>query len=183
VGTGHKRIGFKMVKPDSQLDTLLLFQYLDPATMTQTSPSKIQSVSISTATVLPALIGETRAPHSGVVAGAFRDCQQHEISNFIATVSSTPGTATPLDNAEAYYFVLSAGTDLPVHHSQEEMAWQDGLFMVIQLPAVPSGYVQLWGYPTDADLAADNLKLVGELQTPVIADTVITGSFEPKRTN
>ena len=39
----------------------------------------------------------------------------------------------------------------------------------------------MWGYPTDADLAADKLTLITELAVPVLADTVITGSFEPLR--
>ena len=73
-------------------------------------------MSNATAETLPALIGETRTPGTGVVAGALRDCQHHEISNFIATVSSTSGTATPIDGAETYYF--SAGVDLPAHHNQ-----------------------------------------------------------------
>jgi hypothetical protein len=178
VGVGHTRIGFKMTAP-SQIDTLLLFQYLDPAMVTQTSPDKIQSVSNSTAATLPALIGETRTPGSGVLAGALRDCQLHEMSNFIATVSSVSGTATPLENADSYYFSASVG--LPVHHAQQESASGDGLFMIIQLPTTDTAFVQAWGYLTDGDMAADHLTLLSELQVPVLADTVITGSFEPLR--
>jgi hypothetical protein len=53
---------------------------------------------------------------------------------------------------------------------------------VIELPVAPTAYVQVWGFPTDADLASGELKLIAELQAPVIADTVITGSYEPLRT-
>jgi hypothetical protein len=70
---------------------------------------------------------------------------------------------------------------LPVHHSQQEAASGDGLFMVIQLPVAQSAFVQMWGYATDADMGADKLTLISELQVPVLADTVITGSFEPLR--
>jgi hypothetical protein len=35
---------------------------------------------------------------------------------------------------------------------------------------------------TAADLASDKLTLVSELEVPVVADSVITGSFEPLRT-
>ena len=189
VPTGTKRFGFKMTTTDGQtMPTFLLNQYIDPSVMVQpagsdtdkTKSMKIQSVSTSTANTLPALIGETRTPMTGVIAGALRDCQHREMSNFVATVSSTQGTATPLTGAEAYYF--SAGVELPVHHQQQESASGDGLFMVIQLPAAPTAYVQMWGYLTDADATAGgDMKLIVELQVPVLAETVITGSYEPAR--
>jgi len=189
VPTGTKRFGFKMTTTDGQtMPTFLLNQYIDPSVMVQpagsdtdkTKSMKIQSVSTSTANTLPALIGETRTPMTGVIAGALRDCQHREMSNFVATVSSTQGTPTALTGAEAYYF--SAGVELPVHHQQQEAASGDGLFMVIQLPAAPTAYVQMWGYLTDADATAGgDMKLIAELQVPVLAETVITGSYEPAR--
>ncbi len=186
VPTGHKRFGFQMTG-SSVLPTFLLNQYIDPNMALQpagsdTDPSKrmtIQSVSNSTAATLPALIGETRTPMTGVLAGAMRDCGAHEISNFIAAVSSTSGTATPIEGSEAYYF--NAGVDLPAHHNQEDASSADGLFMDIQIPPTATAYVQIWGYPTDADVTADNLKEIAELKVPVLADTVITGSYEPLR--
>ena len=54
--------------------------------------------------------------------------------------------------------------------------------MVIQLPATQSAYVQMWGYKTDADaMAGGEMTLLAELPVPVLADTVITGSYEPLR--
>ena len=46
-----------------------------------------------------------------------------------------------------------------------------------------TGYVQAWGFPTDADkdMGKAGLKLIAELQVPILMDTVITGSYEPKR--
>lgn len=177
VPAGTKRYGFKMTA-DMQFPTLLLNQYFaDGATATQMDPATIQSVSNSTAQLLPAIIGQTRTPGTGVVAGALRDCKRHEISNFVATVSSTQGTYTPLQNASAYYFSLDP--ELPVHHTQAEASAANGLFIVIQVPAAPVAYVQAWGFPTAADLASGELKLISELKTPVIGDTVVTGSFEP----
>ena len=187
IPTGTKRFGFQMTTNDgSVMPTFLLFQYVDPGMATQTL-DKIQSVSTSTATLLPALIGETRTPGTGVLAGALRDCSKHEISNFIATVSSTAGTATPIPGSETYYF--QAGVDLPVHHCMDGTCNQneldassgDGLFMVVQLPVAPTAYVQMWGFKTDADVASGTLTEIGELQVPVLADTVITGSYEPIR--
>jgi len=177
IPVGVARFGFKMTAAGS-LDTLLLNQKVAPAMATQTLGS-IQIVSVSTATLLPALLSKSRTAGTGVLAGAVRDCKGDELSNFIATVSSTRGSASPLSGADTYYFDPTAG--LPVRHTQRGAAAADGLFMVIELAATPTAYVQVWGYPTDADLAADQLKLIAELAAPVIADTVITGTYEPLR--
>lgn len=173
-----RRFGFKMTDP-SALDTLLLNQRVDPNNPTQML-SAIQSVSKTTGATLPALIGVSRTAGTGVLAGALRDCAGNEVSNFIATVSSTKGSVTHLPGADSYYFSASIG--FPVKHSQQPSASANGLFMVIEISATPTAFVQVWGYPTAADLAADNLKLIAELPTAVIADTVITGSYEPLRT-
>ncbi|HWU86102.1 MAG TPA: hypothetical protein VN253_02460 [Kofleriaceae bacterium] len=178
IPVGTKRFGFKMTEA-SALDTLLLNQRVEPGQMAQMLPA-IQSVSKTTATLLPALIGSMRTAGTGVLAGAMYDCQRREISNFIATVSSTRGSVTHLAGADTYYFLPDVG--LPAKHNQHASATSDGLFMVIELAAAPAAFVQVWGYPTDADLAGDNLKLIAELPTPVISDTVITGSLEPLRT-
>ena len=175
---GTKRFGYKMTHPDA-LDTLLLNQTVQPSMANQTLEA-IQTVSKTTAQTLPALIDVSRTGGTGVLAGSVRDCSGNEMSNFIATVSSTKGTATHLAGADTYYFSASVG--LPVRHSQQAAASKDGLFMVIELGAAPTAFVQIWGYKNDADLASDTLSLIGELETQVIADTVITGSYEPLRT-
>ena len=160
------------------LDTLLLNQTVDPGMAAQTL-GEINSVSKSTAQTLPALIGLSRTPGTGVLAGAVRDCMDHEISNFIATVSSTQGVVNHVAGADTYYFSSSVG--LPVKHQQKSASSENGLFMVIELQAAPTAFVQVWGYLNDADLAADKLTLIAELQTQVINDTVITGSYSPLR--
>ncbi len=183
VPVGTERFGFKMAGGTSssgpQLDTYLLFQYLDPNMATQNLP-KIQSVSNATATVLPALIGQNRTPGSGVLAGAFRDCQHHEISNFIATVSSTEGMHDSIEGSEAFYF-STASSPVPVLHNVADAGSANSIFMLIQLPVTASAFVQMWGFPTQADVDADNLQLIAELGVPIIADTVVTGSYEPLR--
>lgn len=177
IPTGVTRFGFK-VSHDSSLDTLLLNQTVDPAMMMQTI-DEVRTVSKSTAQTLPALIGVSRTAGTGVLAGAMRDCSDNEVSGFIATVSSTPGTVTHLPGADTYYFSEEAG--LPVRHSQQAFSSPDGLFMIIEMAPTQTAYVQVWGYKTDADMMADNLTLISELPTAVIADTVITGSYEPLR--
>jgi hypothetical protein len=175
---GTKRFGFKM-KAQGSLDTLLLNQIVDPGMATQTTDS-IDIISNGTATTLPVLIGKQRTPGTGVLAGAVRDCQGRAMSNFIATVSSTKSTVTHLEGALSYYFDAASG--LPVRHTVIGSGSPNGLFMVIEMAPTAMAYVQVWGYPTDADLAADRLTLISELQAPVIADTVITGSYAPLRT-
>jgi hypothetical protein len=184
-----KRFGYKMVDTTDSLNTLLLNQYILPADRAATHMvSDVQIVSTATATTLPALIGTSRTPGTGILAGAVRDCDHNEISNFIATVSSTPATATSgldavthLDGVDTYYF--SAAVGLPVRHSQQDFSNKDGLFMSIEMQPNPTAYVQVWGYLTEADVTADKLSLVAQLKTSVIADTVITGSYEPLRSN
>jgi hypothetical protein len=180
---GTKRFGYRMVD-DSSLDTLLLNQKVLPDMPAQTEGS-IRSVSKSTAQTLPALIGISRTQGTGVLAGALRDCQDREISNFIATVTvnaaRTPAEIQHVPGSDTYYFSSSVG--LPVRHTQKPMGSEDGLFMVVELQPSATAFVQMWGYITDADLANDNLTLIAELQTQVIADTVITGSYEPLRSN
>ncbi|HLL22563.1 MAG TPA: hypothetical protein VK427_10545 [Kofleriaceae bacterium] len=177
IPVGVSRFGYKMTS-DSALDTLLLNQKVDPNMPMQTA-SSIKSVSKTTAQTLPALIGVSRTAGTGVLAGAIRDCQDREISNFIATVSTTKGSVTHAAGTDTYYFSPTVG--LPVRHSQQKHGSKNGLFMIIELEPAATAYVQVWGYLTEADLAADNKSLVAELQTNVIADTVITGSYEPLR--
>jgi len=178
IPAGTKRFGYKMTNANA-LDTLLLNQTLDSPTLTPQTVGKIQSVSTATGATLPALIGVSRTPGTGVLAGAVRDCDKKEISNFIATVSSTPNEVTHLDGVDTYYFSSSVG--LPVRHSQQASSSKDGLFMAIEMNPTTTAYVQVWGYPTQADVDSDNLKLIAQLQTQVVADTVITGSYEPLR--
>jgi hypothetical protein len=189
IPSGTKRFGYRMTSTSS-LPTFLLNQTVEPSVAVQPEGtcdpapcrSKIQSVSNATAATLPALIGQTRTVGTGVVAGALRDCQEREISGFIATMSSTPSTANTVMGADTYYFDAAVG--LPVHHNRQAFASGDGLFMIIEVPSTtPTGYVQMWGFPTDADMAMGKagLKLIAELQVPILPDTVITGSYEPLR--
>ncbi len=189
---GVTRFGYIMTDPNS-LDTLLLNQKVEPDNPTQTEGS-IRSVSKGTANTLPALIGVSRTPDTGVLAGAMRDCQDREISGFIATVAKSEGITegthaeilaqvetNRVDGADAYYFRSVAGDSLPVKHTQEAASTGNGLFMVIELAEASTAVVQIWGYLNDADLAADKMTLIGQLVTESKPETVITGSYEPIR--
>lgn len=179
VPAGVTRFGFAM-QADGSMDTLLLNQRVGDANATQhTSPAKIQPVSLGTAAALPALIGITRTEGLGIVAGALRDCQHREVSNFVATLSSTSGTTARLPNVPTYYFAPALGTPARPHLFPAASA--NGLFMIIEIPPQAQTYVQMWGYVSDADLAAGKLTLVSELAVPVLSETIVTGSFEPAR--
>ena len=178
---GVSRFGYRMTS-DSSMPTFLLNQTLPSPTEAMQTVGNIQSVSNATAATLPALIGQTRTLGTGVVAGALRDCQGREISGFIATMSSASAEPSTVMGADTYYFDSSVG--LPQHHKQQAYASGDGLFMIIEVPSTnPTGYVQMWGFPTADDMAMGmaGLKLIAELQVPILADTVITGSYEPLR--
>ena len=175
--TGHARFGFKTTA-ENTLPTYLLNQKFEPGTADQSLT--LNSVSLLTANALPAFIGVTRTPGLGLLAGAIRDCQDREVSGAIATVSSVSGSPEHLTGAESYYF--SAGsTSLPVRHSQASTTNSDGLFILIEIPVVTTGYMQVWGFIDGQDPATDDLTLLAELASPVEADAIITASIEPLR--
>jgi hypothetical protein len=176
IPVARKRFGVQMTAA-SQFPTFLFNLYVDPMTATQTSPATIQSVSTSTAALLATSVDQVRTRGSGVIVGELRDCNKKEISNFVAMVSSTSGTATPIAGTQAFYFSLQP--ELPARHAQADSATANGLFEVLQLPATSNVYVQAWGFPTAADLASGEMKLISELAVPVLGDTVEVGSLEP----
>ncbi len=178
--SGERRYGFKF-EAASYVKTYLLNQYVRPDMASQMRT--MSAVSEATALALPAFIGVTRDPAKGVLAGAFRDCAGREVSNAVATVSSVAGSAEHLVGAKTFYF--SAGsTSLPVRHTVEPVMNNDGLFVILDLPPqTAAAYVQVWGFRTEAERTAGTLTLLSELASPVEANAVITGSFEPKRSN
>lgn len=194
IPTGKEHVGFKL-HATNYMDTFLLNQYWDPAATSDTI--KIGDISSGLASALPAFTDFDRVTGTGVLAGAFRDCQKHEVSNAIATVSSTSMTHTDLQGmagpqnlqviATTFYF--SAGsTDLPVKHTGSAgrvSTNSDGLFAVFNLPPTQTAYIQVWGFKTDADVAKgeSGLTLLAELPAPVLADNVITATINVLRTN
>lgn len=177
---GTTRFGFKF-EASSYVKTYLLNQYVNPTMATQMR--NMAAVSEATALALPAFIGVERDMTKGVLAGAFRDCQNREVSNAVATVSGTAGAVDHLTGAKTFYF--SAGsTSLPVRHTVEPVMNNDGLFVVLDLPPqTANAYIQVWGFRTAAELASGQMTLLSELASPVEANAVITGSIEPKRSN
>jgi hypothetical protein len=175
---GVERVAFKTSAAE-YLDTYLLNQYYAPDTAEQTED--LEPISVSLANTLTAFINKERTPGLGVLAGAIRDCDGHEVEGAIATVSSASGVADHVDGAETYYFSAGASS-LPTRVSQQPYTNDDGLFMVIELPPSSSDvYLQVWGFLPDQDPASDELTLIAELGMPVIGDTVISASMEALR--
>jgi hypothetical protein len=174
---GKKRIGFA-ISSSSSLKTIHLDRSLAPATTSQTID--LTSISNATAATLPALIGETRIAGTALVLGLARDCQAHLLSNFIATVSSTPLTAMHVPGATSYYFSDSVG--LPVHHNQAMAAARDGRFMIINVAAAGQGYVQVWGFRNASELTSGTLTLIAELAVPLPAEAALATEHDPRTT-
>jgi hypothetical protein len=176
--SGTTRYGFKF-EGAGYVKTYLLNQYIDPTNAT--AMRDMAAVSESTATALPAFIGVSRDTTKGVLAGAMRDCQNREVSNAVATVSSVAGEASHLTGAKTFYF--SAGSSsLPVRHNVSPTMNKDGLFVVLDLPPqTEPAFIQIWGFRNQAELTAGTLTLLSELAAPVEANAVITASVEVKR--
>ena len=174
----EKRFGFK-IEAQGYLRTYLLNQYFDPAMATQVR--NISAISIGTANAVIAFVGEQFDSTTGTLAGAFRDCQDREVSNAVATVSAASGRVEHLPGANTFYF-SAASSSLPVRHNVAGTMNKDGLFVVINLPPqAAAAYIQIWGFRTAAELASGNMTLLSELASPVEANAIITGSIEPKR--
>jgi hypothetical protein len=193
IPAGKTRVGFK-VHATGYMDTFLLNQYWMPNSTA--NDLSIGDISQGLATALPAFIDFERQPGTGVLAGAMRDCQHHEVSNAIATVSSVSMLPMHLQGtvmvsnmtvpiiASTFYFDSSTG--LPAKHKDKQATDPDGLFTIFNLPPITgTAYMQVWGFKTDADVAQGmaGLTLLAELPSPVLADNVITGSIEPYRTH
>lgn len=183
IPAGTTRVAFRSTDPETPtrfLNTYLMNQYY---TGDETGV-ELNSVSHLTANALPAFIGVMRTEGLGVLAGAFRDCDDNEVGGVIATVSTNSciGVADcepqHLDGAATYYF--SAGsTSLPVRLTQQQATNKDGLFVVIELPPSASAYLQVWGYTDMSQIATGDIQLLAEIPAPVLADSVITASLEP----
>jgi hypothetical protein len=196
---GVERVGFDMTA-EGQMRTLLLNQYFEPAVTDQ--EHDMSSVSVLTTQALSAFIGVTRTEGRGVVAGALRDCNNHEVAGAIATVAAASGTSfadvmhvydeeectgtnadgDPLPDCTQTYYFSAGSTSLPVQHSLAPSTNRDGLFMIIELPGVSGAVLQLWGFVDEADVADGEPTLLSEIPTPVIPDVVVTFSIEPLRT-
>lgn len=178
VPVGTRRIGFAITEAQSH-ETITPDQLLAPSTAAQAMTLHV--LSDSTVATLPALVGLTYQAGTAIVLGTIHDCAGANLGGAIATVSSSPTTATHLAGADTYYFADSV--DLPVHHNQQPYTSHDALFMVIGLPATTTAYVQVWGFRTAADQLAGTLTEIAELAVPLPASAGIVTVQDPRATN
>ncbi len=172
VPSATTRIGYR-VNATNARPTLVLDRL--PATTVA-----LKSLSNATAQTLPALIGVSATPTSAIEIGTITDCQGHTLSGTIATVGSVSGFATHLTGADTYYFSDSVG--LPVRHSQAMSTTKNGLFMVIELPATASAFIQVWGFTSAANQSQHMLTELAELAVPVPQASAIITLHDPRAT-
>jgi len=183
-GMAKSRMNFKMTAPDS-LDTYALNISVDVGNPTITGMTR-NTVSKATANALPAFIGVDRTEGLGVLAGVAVDCDGDELEGVIATVSSASskggGSPTFVAGAQTYYF-SNGDPDLPVRRTSQTSTNKDGLFVIIEIP--PSSgtnyFLQTWGFTSEGDVAMGTagLKLLSELEAPVVGNSVISVEMNP----
>lgn len=171
---GQTRYGYR-ISADGYLDTFLLNQQYSPDTVDQNR--NVDAVSVTTANLLPAVIGIQRTDGLGVVAAAMRDCNGDTVKDAVATVSAASARVEHLDGGQTYYFNNSLPASLAVMQATNN----DGLFVVLELPPTATGYLQVWGFTSGQDPTTDDMTLLAEIPAPVLGDTVITASVEPLR--
>ena len=161
----------------ASLDTYALNAAVD-TTMAMMMGEDRRIVSMATATTIPAILGVTRTPGTGIIAGFLEDCDGENVRHAImslSTTSSAGNTApTHVGGAPVFYFAQ----DLPAARTSQPDTNTDGAFVFIQVP-VPMGgqkyYAQAWGFVHDTDVmnGMAGLKLLAEFEVPVLGDSVI----------
>jgi len=178
IPSNNKRIGFALTHANAR-PTYSYDHLLAPSAMSQTTT--LFSMSNATAATLPALIGQTAMANTAIVIARVHDCQGHELSNFIATASTTAMVATHATNATTFYF--SDAVDLPVRHTQAPHGTRNGLYMIIDVPPLATAYIQVWGYRNAAELSSNTLTRIAEIAIPLTANSATILDQEPHATN
>jgi hypothetical protein len=176
IPAGQKRVAFQLI-PNSMISAGQTWMFDQLASATALTN---QTVSNSTKSVLPALIGVTPTAGTSLLIDKVTDCAGHPLQNVVGTVSSTQGTPTSLPGADTYYFNASVG--LPTKHASQMATDTDGQLMVINLPAATTAYLQAWGYRDANELAAGTPTLLAELKIAVPQDSSIIQDQTPAAT-
>jgi hypothetical protein len=187
---GRNLMGWRTNRPTGGLPTYAIYTPLDITQTTVTEETR-RNVSLTTANALPALIGVSRTEGLGVVAGLVADCSGDELTHAVGTLATGTSDGNPenipfLAGASVYYF----SGNFPVRHNDTSSGRVDtsenGLFVVIEIPPTASGeqvYLEVWGFLTqaDMDMGQAGLTLLAEIPTPVIGDSVISGTMLPNK--
>ena len=125
--------------------------------------------------------GYTQSPSLATVIGALHDCSLHEVSGFVATVSTQPGSIAQAPGVETSYF--SDATNKPVPTGDAPAAEENGSYVIANVPTGGSPvFVQVWGFPTQAALAADSLTHIAELAVIASPGAAIIAQQNPHDT-
>lgn len=165
------------VQAAAQRPTQSVDRYLGSSTSVTFDPT---SMSQSTSQALPAFVGASATPGTVLVFGSIRDCRGRRVSNTAVTVSQLASVPAHVPGTETFYF--SAGsTSLPVRHSQSPDTNRDGQFMMINVEPHGTGFVQVWGFRSPAELSSGVMTLLGRTTLALQPDLVGSVDVEPLR--
>lgn len=129
-------------------------------------------MSEQTAAALPAVVGVTLDANGGLVVGEVRDCQGRAVSGAVVALSTVPNFVFHWPNSATYYYSAGNNQSLPVRHAVRTQTNSDGRFMIVgELPGTGEGFVQAYGYKTDAALAANQLEVLNKSAAVIDAHT------------
>jgi hypothetical protein len=166
-----------LVSATDALDTVFLDGSIDG------SPVTLPSVSTLTANALPAFVGISRTPGTGLAVGRAADCAeplQHAIATFSTT--SSAGSTCPMFLPESRVYYFSGGSpSLPVSRATRIETSSDGQFVILETPPTDAAFVQIWGFldPSDVALGYPALHLIAEIPVDIVGDTVLVGTLTP----
>ena len=122
----------------------------------------------------PAL-GGPRTDELGIVAGDVVDCDGNTVKHTIAALSTTSGELTPHDDSEGPFYFPGQLPD-----SDHTETNDNGRFMIAEIaPTEDFLFVQVWGYPDQESFDAEELVLLSEQATTIVADGLLTTAFPP----
>lgn len=173
IPAGLTRVIFKTVMNGSK-DTYEFNQIVAPD---ETDNHRF-SVSNSTGDFINAWVGVAFDPAKGAVAGALRDCQQHEVANAVGkALDGSGGAAIP--DEQIFYFNDAAG--LPTKRSKRVYSDFDGRMLFLNVPPTTTGVtIQAWVNADGTDAAE---LLVSENVVPVMANSIVITDLDPLAAN
>lgn len=118
----------------------------------------INSVSVSTSKIIPAMLGVEWDPTTGIIAGTAFDCNEDPIDNAQVVVKGQDGT---VQNASIFYFKDSFPNQTELNTSP------DGLWVAVNVP-VGTWNVEMYVW----DDATSTQKLIGSTSLEVKANSV-----------
>jgi hypothetical protein len=158
--------------------TYLLEQYIAPAA---TAMRDLTAFSDATMSSLTAVVGITRNPANAMALGDIVDCQGRAVSNAVVVASRVRQQVDLVPGARTFYF-SAASTSLPVRNDQQPFSAADGRFVIIDVPPISAGFaVQVLGFRTDAELQANTIRLVSQVWSPAVGNSISMSPYEPRR--